>query len=117
MSDFQNGFLVSTGIWQEERRLRALTRESLTRTENWGTVNLSPDIIVIASTELAESDAVTSELSLNTITEFLDPGHVMEEDRRLCSVRALRISVERTDNIRGNRMNLILSIRVVFPKT
>ena len=48
-------------------------------------------------------------LEINGLPKFL--GQDMEQDKKLCPVRAIRIYTERTDGLREDRKQLILSFK------
>ena len=71
------------------------------RTENWGIVTLAPDVKFIAKTEGQSGNVVQRTLEIKALAKFL--GQDMEQDKKLCPVRAIRIYTERTDELRGER--------------
>ena len=79
------------------------------RTENWGIVTLAPDVKFMAKTEGQSGNVVQRTLEIKALAKFL--GQDMEQDKKLCPVRAIRIYTERTDELRGERERLILSFK------
>lgn len=107
-------FLLALASGRRRGEINALTRRSLMRKEDWSDIIISPDVNFIAKTELAKGNAVTRDLKLQALKQSLGPG--MEEDEKLCPVRAIRIYLERTDPIRRDRKKLIISAKEGYNK-
>jgi len=105
-------FLLAFASGRRRGEIHALTRELLMHSESWDEITVNPDVNFIAKTELAKGNSVTREVSLKSLSTFLGPD--MEEDMRLCPVRAIRVYLERTDQIRGSRKKLIMSFKKGF---
>ena len=81
-------FLLALASGRRRSEIHALTRHSLMRTENWGIVTLAPDVNFMAKTEGQNGNVVQRTLEIKALAKFL--GQDMEQDKRLCPVRAIR---------------------------
>ena len=106
---FKTVFLITLSSGRRRSEIHALDRESVMWSEDGNSITINPDPKFIAKTELMKGNAVTRSVTFTKLEALSET--VSEEDRKLCPVRALRIYLERTDPIRQERKNLILSIK------
>ena len=89
------------------------SQTDIRRRENWSEVTIDTDISFVAKTDLA-SGAGMKPLSIKSLDGFLGPD--MENEKQLCPVRALRIYLKRTSNMRAGKKCLFISYKMGFGK-
>jgi len=105
-------FLLALASGRRRGELHALL-PTVRRKEDWSEVTLDTEVHFVAKTALA-SGGVMAPLTITALTEFLSGG--MEEDVRLCPVRALKAYLERTKDIRQGKKLLFVSYKPNFSK-
>ena len=105
-------FLVALASGRRRGELHAL-RPDVRRTENWSEVTIDTDINFVAKTELA-TGAGMKPLTIKSLDGFLGPD--MENEKQLCPVRALRIYLNRTSELREGKKCLFISYKKSFIK-
>ena len=80
------------------------------RTDSWSEVTIDTDIQFIAKTSL--TSGLMPPLTILALTNFLSED--MDEDVLLCPVRALRVYLDRTKDLRDGKKLLFISFKPNF---
>ena len=101
-------FLVAFATGKRRSELHALTSR-YRRAEDWSEITLFTEAGFLAKTDLAASSANARPLTIRALSSFLGPG--LEQDGKLCPVRALKAYLERVQDIRGERRKLFIAYK------
>lgn len=99
-------FLLVLATGHRRSELHALSREKISHTQNWSHIALKPDPSFLAKNQ----DPAGTIASFEHVTIPALAGG-FSQDRSLCPVRALRIYLQNTDNVRNGRKKLFMTIR------
>ena len=103
-------FLVLLATGSRRGEVHALDYSKVRPDQNWTSVVLEPHASFVGKTELRKSGAsVLSPVRIPALGPLVGPGH--EEDRGLCPVRALKIYLNRTKDLRGDKKLLLVSYK------
>ena len=103
-------FLVALASGKRRSELHALRFDSFSRTEDWSSVTLRPDPGFVSKTDLAgQQQRVLKPIVISAI-RFAE-GHVKDRDRTLCPVRALKIYLRKTCDLREGKEKLFIAFK------
>ena len=103
-------FLIALASGKRRGELHSLRFDSFSRTENWSRITLRPDPAFISKTDLAgQQQRVLKPIIIEAI-RFAE-GHVKDRDRTLCPVRALKIYLRRTSDLREGKDKLFIAFK------
>jgi len=81
----------------------------MTHTEDWSSVTLYPHPQFVSKTALANKGGqALAGVTIQSLSKFTS----VEEDRKLCPIRALRFYLDRLDKLRGDRKKLFISFKI-----
>ena len=99
-------FLVALASAKRRGELRAFSYKVL-HTANWDSVTLQPLPDFVAKTEVpGRPDTRLEPVTLKGLSSFLGPD--LSEDRKLCPVRAIKVYLSRTHDVRAGRKQLFI---------
>ena len=99
---YKTVFLLTLATGKGRGEIHAMRRDMLQRQENWESVTIFPDATFVAKTQIGcHGGRALEGVTVQALKSFLSWG--MEEDAKLCPVRALRIYLERTEKYRRGR--------------
>ena len=108
---FKTVFLLALASGKRRSELHALSFEAFSRAPDWSHVTLRPDPSFVSKTDLAgKQQKVLKPIKIEAI-KFAQ-GHVKDKDRLLCPVRALKIYIRRTEDLRGGKKKLFVSFKL-----
>ena len=103
-------FLVALASGKRRSEIHALRFDSFSRTENWSRVTLRPDPAFISKTDLAGKQQRILKPIVIEALKFAE-GHVKDRDRTLCPVRALKIYIRNTEELREGKQKLFVAFK------
>ena len=107
---YKTVFLLALATGKRRGEIHAMRRDTVQRQEHWQSVTIFPDASFVAKTQIGcQGGQALQGVTIQSLKDFLSTG--MEEDAKLCPVRALRIYLERTDKYRSGRTRLFLSLQ------
>ena len=101
-------FLLAFASGRRRGEIHALMR-TMSHTENWSKVVLHTDPSFVAKTVLANSNNVMQPLVIPALDAQEDT--LAGSNMTLCPVRALRIYLDKTESLRGDRKKLFISFK------
>jgi len=108
-------FLVFLASGARKGEVHALSYRALSHSTDWKEVVLRPIPSFVSKTQFRSSGAaVLSDIRIPSLAHSLGPD--LAEDRTLCPVRALKIYLARTKDLRQNKELLFVSYRSSFQK-
>ena len=106
----KTAFLLALASGKCRSEIHAWVANKVSNLGQWEKVALFPSSDFIAKNQLArEGSQSVSPLTIPALTTIVD--RQFEEDRTLCSVRALRYYLDRTKDLRGSRSLLFISFK------
>ncbi len=107
-------FLLALATGKRRSELHAM-RHDILHTENWQAITILPDPEFVAKTQLSNRGGeVLNAVTVKALSQFLSAG--LEDDKFMCPVRAVRVYLQRTRDIRGDRRKLFVSYKSGFEK-
>ena len=107
---FKTVFLTLLASGCRRGELHAISYEKFSHAPNWKSVTLHPLVSFISKTQLRSKGASALEpISIPSLAHSL--GSDLVEDRLLCPVRALKIYLARTQNMRSGKTRLFISFQ------
>lgn len=103
----KTAFLLAFASGRRRGELHALVR-TVSHKDNWSKVVLHTDPSFVAKTELANSSQVMQPLVIPALDS---QDTTADSNLSLCPVRALRIYLDRTETLRGDREKLFISFK------
>ena len=105
---YKTVFLVLLAAGCRRSELHALSYEKFSHDSHWRNVTLDPMVSFILKTQLRSKGASALEpISIPSLAHSLGPD--LSEDRKLCPVRALKIYLARTQDMRSGKNRLFIS--------
>jgi hypothetical protein len=90
--------------------VHAVAHNSVRHSEDWKTITLQPHMEFMSRTHVRSGGAQRLDhFTIHTISDIAGPD--LEQDRRLCPVRALRAYLARTQSLRAGRKLLFIPYR------
>jgi integrase len=105
---FKTVFLLALATGKRRSEIHAWRKDVL-YTEEWKSVTIVPDPSFIAKTQLVGRQPVLDSVEVKSLSNFL--GDDMGGDLTLCPVRALKMYLVRTRDIRKERTKLFISFK------
>ena len=107
---WKTAFLVLLATGSRRGEVHALDYSKVRPEEKWAHIILEPHASFVAKTELRKSGAsVLSPVKIPALGPMLGPGQ--EEDRGLCPVRALKVYIAKTKDLREGKQLLFVSYK------
>ena len=107
-------FLVALASGRRRSEIHALSFQGFSHSRNWSKVVLKLDPSFLAKNQLTSAGAgIFEEIAIPSLSKSLPQNET--QDLSLCPVRALRIYVSRTQDLRRNKSLLFVSYRPSFP--
>ena len=106
---WKTAFLVLLASGSRRGEVHSFDYAKVRHSAKWASVTLEPHAGFVSKTQIRSSGASSfSAVEIPALGPVLDPG---SEDRGLCPVRALKIYLERTLDLRENRKLLFVSYK------
>lgn len=103
-------FLIALASAKRRGELHAIRFSTFSRKEDWSSVTLRPDAKFVSKTELAgRGQFALKPIVIQAIK--LAEGHDKETDRKLCPVRALKLYLRATTDLREGKEKLFVSFK------
>ncbi len=101
-------FLVTFGSGRRRSEIHALIKDKMDVTPDWSKVIIrTRPNFVMKNQYVLKGDRVTTPVILQALQPLLGAGLV--EEKLLCPVRALKVYLDRTQEVRGDRKNLFIA--------
>ena len=112
---FKTVFLVLLASGARKSEVHALSFKAFSHAQHWREVVLTPIPSFVSKTQFRSSgNSVLRDIRIPSLAHSL--GQDLAEDRTLCPVRALKIYLARTQDMRRNKQLLFVSYRPSFEK-
>lgn len=108
---FKTVFLVTLASGKRRSEIHAILKDSVSFQERGNLVLLGVDPKFLAKTQTIDG-VMLSPIVIKSLASFLSKD--MEEDRRLCPVRALKFYLDRTKDLRWDKKKLFVSFKKGF---
>ena len=103
-------FLVLLASGSRRGEIHSLDHSKVRPSLNWSAVTLEPHASFVSKTQIRTSGASCfSAIRIPALGPLLEPG--MEEDRGLCPVRAIKVYLDRTKELREGKKLLFVSYK------
>ena len=107
---WKTAFLVLLATGSRRGEVHAFDYTKVRPSKKWTDVTLEPHASFVSKTELRKSGAsILAPVNIPALSPNLGPG--LEKDRGLCPVRALKIYLERTQDLRVDKRLLFVSYK------
>jgi len=106
---FKVSFLLALATAKRRSELRAFSKR-IAHSNNWGSVTLRPLPKFVAKTEvLGRPETRLQEVTIPSLRDFVGPD--LDLDAKNCPVRAVKIYLSRTKDLRGDRPELFIPFK------
>lgn len=104
----KTAFLVLLASGSRCSEVHALSFRSFSFAQDWREVSIEPIPSFIAKTQFrASGDSVLKKVKIPSLASSLGPG--LDQDKKLCPVRCLKVYLSRTQDLRRNKQLLFIS--------
>ena len=108
---WKTAFLILLASGSRRGEIHSLDFSKVHHGNNWSSVILEPHVAFVSKTELRRSgSSAFNAIKIPALGPILGPG--LERDRGLCPVRALKVYLSRTKNLREDRSLVFVSYKV-----
>ena len=107
-------FLLALASGKRRGEIHAIHKKSISWPHNKKSITLRPLPSFIAKTQLATDVRALQPFQIKSLRDYISQG--MDEDMKLCPVRAIFAYLDRTENLREGKQLLFISFKQGFSK-